>query len=107
VGDTYGEEQRKTWREAVAESDDSGHGEQHGKDLPVFAESICEARNGRPGDQADRGSRRQHCADPWRPEPALMKKSGQEWGRDPEGREHCAVEDEKAIERPERYSCFG
>ena len=35
-----------------------------------------------------------------------MKKRGQEWGRDPERREHRGVENQKAIERPKRYSSF-
>jgi hypothetical protein len=45
-------------RKAVAERDDSGHGDRYGEDLPVLAEPICEARNDWPGDQSDRGSRR-------------------------------------------------
>jgi hypothetical protein len=73
----------------------------------MLAEPICEARNDRPGDQSDGGSRREHRADLRRPEPALMKKRGQKWGRDPERREHRAVENQKAIERPKRYSGFG
>ena len=105
--DTDKQEDRKPGRKIIAERDDSGHGEQYGKDLPVLAEPICEARNDRPGDQSDGGSRRQHRADLRRPEPALMKKRGQEWGRDPERREHRAVENQKAIERPKRYSGFG
>ena len=51
-------EDRKPGRKAVAERDDSGHGEQYGEGLPVLAEPICEARNDRPGDQSDGGSRR-------------------------------------------------
>jgi hypothetical protein len=53
--------------------------------LLVLAEPICKARNGRPDDQSDAGSRSEHRADLRRPEPALMKEHGQEWGRDPEG----------------------
>ena len=63
----------------------------------MLAEPISEARNGRPGDQSDGGSRGQHRADLRRPEPALVKERGQEWGRDPERREHRAVENQKAI----------
>jgi hypothetical protein len=66
----------------------------------VLAEPISESRNDWPGDQSDSGSRRQHRADLRRPEAALMKKRGQEWGRDAERREHRAVENQKAIERP-------
>ena len=58
----------------------------------MLAEPICEARNDWPGDQSDGGSRREHRADLRRAEPALMKKRGQEGGRDPEGREQRAVE---------------
>ena len=58
----------------------------------MLAEPICEARNGRPDDQSDGGSRGQHRADLRRPESALMKERGQEWGRNPEGREQRAVE---------------
>ena len=56
------------------------------------AEAISEATNDRPGNQSDGGSRRQHRADLRRPETALMKKRGQERRRDPEGREHRAIE---------------
>jgi hypothetical protein len=73
----------------------------------VLAESIGEVRNDRTGDQSDGGSRRQHRADLRRPEPALMEKRRQEWGRDPERREHRPVENQKTIERSKRYSGFG
>ena len=86
------EEDRKPGRKTVAERDDSGHGEQHGKGLLVRAKPICEARNGRPGDQSNCRSRGQHRTDLRRPEPTLMKKRRQEWGRGPERREHRAVE---------------
>ena len=56
------------------------------------AEPISDARNDRAGDQSDGGSRRQHRADLRRPEATLVKKRGQEWGRDAERREHRAVE---------------
>jgi hypothetical protein len=92
VRDTDNEEDRKPSRQRIAECDDSGHGEQHGKGLPVLAEPIREPRNDRPGHQSDGGSRGQHRADLRRPKPALMKKRGQEWGRGPERREHRAVE---------------
>jgi hypothetical protein len=36
-----------------------------------------------------------------------MKKRGEEWGRDSKRREQRAVENQKAIERPQRYSGFG
>jgi hypothetical protein len=36
-----------------------------------------------------------------------VKKRGQEWGRDAEGREQRAVEKQKAIERSKRDSDFG
>jgi hypothetical protein len=58
VGDTDTEEDRKPGRQIIAERDDSGHREQYGKDLPVLAEPISEARNDRPGDQSDGGSGR-------------------------------------------------
>jgi hypothetical protein len=54
--DTDNEEDRKPGRKIIAERDDRGHGEQYGKGLPVLADSICEARNGRPSDQSDDGS---------------------------------------------------
>ena len=57
----------------------------------MLAEPIGEARNDRPGDQSDGGSGRQNYADLRGPEPALMKKRRQEWGRDPEGRKQRAV----------------
>jgi hypothetical protein len=63
VRDTDNEEDRKPGRKIIAERDDSGHGEQHGKGLPVCAKPICEARNDRPGDQSDGGSGREHRAD--------------------------------------------
>jgi hypothetical protein len=69
-----------------------------GKDLPVLSESVCEARNGRPDDQSNGGSRREHRADLRRPEPAFMKKRRQERRRDPEGRKHRSIENQKAIE---------
>ena len=47
------------------------------------AESISEARNGGPGDQSDGGSRSEHRADLRGPKTALVKKRGQERGRDP------------------------
>ena len=72
----------------------------------MLAEPISEARNDRPSDQSDGGSRREHRSDLGGPEPALMKKRGQEWGRDPEGREHRGVKNQKAIERSKRYSGF-
>ncbi len=49
----------------------------------MLAEPISEARNDRPGDQSDGGSRGQHRADLRRLEPALMKKRGQEWRATP------------------------
>jgi hypothetical protein len=58
VRDTDKQEDRKPGRKTIAERDDSGHREQYGKDLPVLAEPICEARNDRPRDQSDGGSRR-------------------------------------------------
>ena len=73
----------------------------------MLAEPISEARNGRPGDQSDGGSRREHRADFRGPKTALVKERGQERGRDPKGREHRDVENQKAIERPKRYSSFG
>jgi hypothetical protein len=57
VCDTDKQEHRKPGRKTVAERDDSGDGDQHGKDLLVLAEPICEARNDRPGNQSDGGSR--------------------------------------------------
>jgi hypothetical protein len=36
-----------------------------------------------------------------------MKKRRQEWGRNPEGREHRAVEKQKAIERAKLFLGFG
>ena len=56
--DTDNEEDREPGWKTVAERDDSGHGEQHGKGLLVRAKPIREARNGRPGDESDGGSRR-------------------------------------------------
>ena len=35
-----------------------------------------------------------------------MKKRGEEWGRDTECPEQCAVEKQRAIERPKLYSGF-
>jgi hypothetical protein len=91
--DTDNEEDREAGgRNRTAERDDSGHGEERGQDLLVLAETIRKARNDWPSNQSDGGSRRQHSADFRRPEPALMEKRRQEWGRDTEGREHCAVE---------------
>jgi hypothetical protein len=58
VRDTNQQEDRKPGRKTIAERDGRGHGEQYGKCLPVLPESICEARNGRPRDQSDGGSRR-------------------------------------------------
>jgi hypothetical protein len=58
----------------------------------VLAKPIRKARNDRPSDQSDGGSRRQHRANFRRPKPALMEKRGQKRGRDTEGREHRAVE---------------
>jgi hypothetical protein len=52
------QEDRKPSRKVIAERDDSGHGQQYGKDLPVLAESISQARNDRPSDQSNGGSRR-------------------------------------------------
>jgi hypothetical protein len=92
VRDTDSEEDRKAGRKQIAERDDSGRSEQCCQDLLVLAEPIGESRNNRPGDQSDSGSRRQHRADLGGAKPALMKKRGQEWGRDPERRKHCAVE---------------
>jgi hypothetical protein len=63
VRDTHNEEDRKPGRKIIAERDDSRHGEQHGKGLLVCAKLICEARNDRPGDESDSGSRRKHRAD--------------------------------------------
>jgi hypothetical protein len=57
-GDANKQEDRKRGPKTIAERNDSGHGEQHGKDLLVLAEPICEARNDRPGDQSDGSSRR-------------------------------------------------
>jgi hypothetical protein len=70
--------------------------------LPLMALAalvICKARNGWPRDQSDGGSRCQHRSDLRRPEPTLMKKRGQEWGRHPECSEHRAVKKQKTIER--------
>src|SRR6202044_4184519 len=92
VRDTDNEEGRKASRERIAERDDSGRGEQRGQDLLVLAKPICESRNDRAGHQPDSGSCRQHRADLRGAKPALMKKRGQEWGGDTEGREHRAVE---------------
>jgi hypothetical protein len=36
-----------------------------------------------------------------------MKERRQEWGRNPEGREHRAVKEQKAIERAKPFSGFG
>jgi hypothetical protein len=44
VGDTDEQEDRKPGWEIVAERDDSGRGEKYGKDLPMLAEPISEAR---------------------------------------------------------------
>ena len=85
------QEDRKPGRKTMGERDDSGHCEQYGKRLTVLAEPVCEARSARPGDQSDGGSHGQHRADLRSSEPAFMKKCGQEWGRDPERREHRAV----------------
>jgi hypothetical protein len=52
-------------------------------------------------------SRRQHRANFRRPKPALMEKRRQKWRRDPERREHCAIENQEAIERPKLYSSLG
>ena len=73
----------------------------------MLAEPIRKARNDRAGDQSDSGSRRQHRANFRRPKPALMEKRRQKWGRDPERREHCAIENQEAIERPKLYSSLG
>jgi hypothetical protein len=58
VRDTDKQEDRKPSRKTIAERDGSGHGNQYGKGLSVLAEPICEARNDRPRDQSDGGSRR-------------------------------------------------
>jgi hypothetical protein len=92
VRDAHKEEDRKCGRKKIAQRDDSGHGEEHGKDTHVLAEPISEARNGWPGDQSDSGFRGQHRADLRGAKPAFMKKRGQERGRDPKGREQRAVE---------------
>jgi hypothetical protein len=75
--------------------------------LLVLAKPIRKARNDRAGDQSDGGSRRQHRTDLRRPEAPLMKKRRQEWGRNPEGREHRAVEKQKAIEQAKLFLGFG
>jgi hypothetical protein len=41
VRDTDKQEDRKPGRKTIAERDGSGHGEQHGKGLPVLAEPIA------------------------------------------------------------------
>jgi hypothetical protein len=92
VRNTDKQEDPKPSRKAIAERDDSGDGDQHGKGLLVLAEPICEARNDRPDDQSDAGSRSEYRADLRGPESALMKERGQEWGRDPEGGEQRAIE---------------
>jgi hypothetical protein len=58
VRDADKQEDRKPGRKTIAERDDSGHGEEYGKDLPVLAEPISEARNDRAGDESHGGSRR-------------------------------------------------
>jgi hypothetical protein len=73
----------------------------------MFAKPISGARNDRPDDQSDSGSCRQHRADLRRPEPALMKKREEERERNTKCGEQCAVEKQKAIERPKPYSGFG
>jgi hypothetical protein len=80
VRDTDNNEDRKPGLKIIAERDDSGHGEPHGKGLPVCAKPICEARNGRSSDQSDGDSAAPPISGP---ETALMKKRGQKWGRDP------------------------
>jgi hypothetical protein len=92
VRDTHNKEDRKPGWKIIAERDDSGRSEQHGKGLLVRAEPICQARNDRPGDQSDSCPRGQHRADLRGAKPALMQKRGQEWGCDPERCEHRAVE---------------
>jgi hypothetical protein len=57
VRDTDKQEDLKPSRKTIAERDDSGDGDQHGKGLLVLVEAICEARNDRPDDQSDGGSR--------------------------------------------------
>ena len=57
------QEDRKRGRKRIAEREDSGHGEEYGKDLPVLAEPISEARNDRAGNESNGGSRGQHRAD--------------------------------------------
>jgi hypothetical protein len=72
----------------------------------VLAKPIGESGNDRSCDQPDRGSRRQHRADLRGAKPARMKERGQEWGRNPERREHRTVKKQKAIERAKPYSGF-
>jgi hypothetical protein len=53
VRNTDKQKDRKATRKAVGKRYRSGDGEQCGKDLPVLAEPICQARNDRSGDQSD------------------------------------------------------